>query len=443
MADHDRYGLSLSTGSSAARAYREGIDLMLSAWPGAAECIDRAIAEDPDFALAHIARARIHSFYQQGEAARKSAAIARSKVAERGTAREQGHVETLALAVEGNLPAALKSALGHLESFPRDAVVMSLPLGAFGLFAFSGMADHDQARQDLCERHAPHYDEDWWFLSNHGWSLTENGDVKRGRAITEHAFALRQNNAYAAHALLHAMFEDGSVSDADTLVTQWIGSYDRSGILYGHIYWHQALGALEMGDATKALAIYMDILQPSINAAPPLNAMSDCASLLWRLLINGQAVPATLWADADAYAAAHFPKTSLPFVEMHMALLAAATGNQSALDERLRAIEQRLAGGKLAAGPVVPAVCRALDAFAREDFENCAEQLDGVLADIVRLGGSHAQREIVEDTYIVALIRSGALPRARALLDQRLHRRPSQRDTRWRAGLVAQGRIAL
>ena len=162
--DEDRYGLPLSTDSaSAASAYREGVDLMLSAWPGAAEAFERAIDADPDFGLPHAARARIHSFYQQSEAARKAAAAAREKVAHRGTMRERGHVETLALAVEGNLPAALSSALGHLENFPRDAVVLSLPLGAFGLFAFSGMADHDRARQDLCERHARHYGETGGF----------------------------------------------------------------------------------------------------------------------------------------------------------------------------------------------------------------------------------------------------------------------------------------
>jgi hypothetical protein len=434
----DRYGLPLSTDSaSAASAYREGVDLMLSAWPGAAEAFERAIAADPDFGLPHAARARIHSFYQQGEAARKAAGAAREKVGRRGTMREKGHVETLALAVEGNLPAALSSALGHLENFPRDAVVLSLPLGAFGLFAFSGMADHDRARQDLCERHAPHYGEDWWFLSNYGWSLTENGQVGKGRAMTQRAFDQRRNNAYAAHALLHAMFEGGAVGDADTLITQWIGTYDRSGILYGHIYWHQALGALELGDTAKALAIYSDILQPRVNAAPPLNAMSDCASLLWRLMACGYAVPANLWGDAEVYAQAHFPKTSLPFVEMHMALLAAATGHQAVLDERLRAIEQRLASGKLAAGPVVPAVCRALGAFARQDFAACASELEPVLADVVRIGGSHAQREIIEDTFVVALIRSGNLPRARTLLDQRLHRRPSPRDVRWRAAAAA------
>src|ERR1700742_4542331 len=91
----DRYGLPLSTHSSeAAAAYRDGIDLMLSAWPGAADAIERAIAADPDFALAHVTRARLHSMYQQGEAARKEAATARELVQRRGSEREQGHVET-------------------------------------------------------------------------------------------------------------------------------------------------------------------------------------------------------------------------------------------------------------------------------------------------------------------------------------------------------------
>src|SRR5882724_11271806 len=101
MAFEDRYGLTLSTTSSeAAAAYREGMDLLLAAWTGAAEAFERAIAADADFALAHIARARIHTFYQQGDVARQKAALARQLVARRGTARERTHGETVALAVE-------------------------------------------------------------------------------------------------------------------------------------------------------------------------------------------------------------------------------------------------------------------------------------------------------------------------------------------------------
>src|SRR5262249_14256135 len=385
----DRHGLPLSTASAeAAQAYRDGIDLMLSAWTGAAEAFERAIAADPDFALPLIARARMHTLYQQGDVARRLAATARELVARRGTDREKSHVETLALAIEGNLPAALASTLKHLRSWPRDAAAVALALGALGLFAFSGMADHDRARQDLCARYATHYGEDWWFLTSFGWAMTENGEVGRGRAMTERAFALRRNNAHCAHALLHAMFEDGSVTEADTLVEQWIGGYDRAGLLHPHIRWHQALGALHVGDIDKVLAIYKDVLDPSISAAPPLNVMSDCASLLWRLTAHGHAVPRQLWDDTDAYARRWFPRMSLPFVEMHMALLAAATGNRAALDERLSVIEQRLAEGKLPAGSVVPQICKAVSAFAGADYSTCVRHLDGVLSEIVPLRGN-------------------------------------------------------
>ena len=434
MAFEDRYGLLLSTSSSeSAVAYREGVDLLLAAWTGAAEAFDRAIAIDPDFALAHIARGRIHTFYQQGDVARQKAALARELVARNGSEREKSHVETLALAIEGNLPAALGSTLKHVDAWPRDAIVMSLPMGAFGLFAFSGMADHDQARVDLCARYAGHYGDDWWYLFNYGWALTENNDVGKGRAMTERSFAMREANANAVHALLHAMFEDGSIDGADALVDRWIPSYDRAGILYGHIRWHQALGALEHGDAGRALQIYTEVLQPSATHAPPLNAVTDGASLLWRLQAYGHSIPDGLWDDAAAYAQRAFPRSSVPFADFHMALFAAATRNQAALTERLAVIEKRLADGKLPAGPVLPKLFHAMSAFAGGDYRGCAEHLSPVLDEVVRIGGSHAQRTLVEDTCIVALMKSGELQRAHAMLDRRLQRRPSPRDTRWRS----------
>ena len=432
MAHQDRYGLPLSTASdAAAAAYRDGVDLMLAGWTGMAETLERAIAADPDFALPLVARARVHAFSQQGDLARNKAALARELVARRGTERERSHVETLALAIEGRLSEAIASTLQHIESWPRDALVLSLPLGAFGLFAFSGMADHDRARHELCERVAPHYGEDWWFLTMAGWAMTENGDVARGRAVTERGFDLRRANAHAAHAVLHAMFEDGSIEAADRLVDEWIPTYERAGILHGHIRWHQALGALEHGDAARALAIYADVLQPTATQAPPLNVITDAASLLWRLSAYGHSVPKALWAEADGVAQKLFPKSSLSFADVHMALFAAATQNRAALTARLATIEQRLAEGRLPAGAVVPAIFRALAAFADEDYASCVQMLAPVLTEVVRIGGSHAQRELIEDTYIVALMRSGELAPARALLDARLHRRPSLRDTRW------------
>jgi hypothetical protein len=439
MAHLDRRGLPISTTSDlAADRYREGVDLLLSAWPGAAETLDAAVAADPDFALSHAARARLHAI--RGEATLAKAVIAEAAaLAERNaTARERSHVAVLALAIDGRSRQALDAALSHTDAWPRDVLILSLPLGAFGLLAFSGIANHDQARVDLCERHAAHFaDDDWWFLTYRGWSHAENGVVVRGRDLCERGFSLRRANANAAHALSHAMFEQGAGDEAEDLIAGWLPGYDRSGVLHGHIAWHAALSALERDDPGRALAIYAEHVQPSVTKGLPINVVTDSASFLWRLRAYGHEVPVGLWDAASAYAAGSFSKVGLPFADIHMAMLAAAMGDSAAAGERIDALDRLVGAGVLAAGPVVPAICRALLAFAEEDFAGCARILEPVANEVVRIGGSGAQREVIEDTLLQALIRSGETVKARSLLDRRLHRRPSPRDTRWHGLLAA------
>jgi tetratricopeptide (TPR) repeat protein len=433
----DRYGLALTTASdTAAAAYREGVDHMLSAWPGAAEALDRALAADPDFALAHIARARAAFVHADVATARAHVGKARA-LAERTGERERSHIEALALGMEGKPGPSLSHSLAHLDRWPRDAIVLSLPLGAFGLFAFSGIADHDAKRVELCERHARHYGDDWWFLTYLGWSYTENNQRGAGRQLTERALEKRRENANASHALAHAMFEDGDIAAAERLLADWLPIYDRKGILNGHISWHGALLALEQGDAAKALAIYQDRVAPPVSYAPPLNVVTDGASLLWRMHVYGHAVPEATWRETAAMAEKSFPKAGVHFADVHCAIAAAATGDKAGLARRVADLEARVAEGKLAPGSVVPALCRGIAAFAEEHYAEAAAILAPVAEQVVRIGGSHAQRELIEDTLAVAYMRGGMIPEARALVDRRLHRRPSPRDERWRAGLPA------
>lgn len=109
MARLDSRGLPLSTRSDvAAERYREGVDLLLSAWPGADAALDEAIAADPDFALAHAAQARLHAIRAEPATARARIATAAEIVARHGTARERNHVDILSLAIQGNSAKALE-----------------------------------------------------------------------------------------------------------------------------------------------------------------------------------------------------------------------------------------------------------------------------------------------------------------------------------------------
>src|ERR1700750_445085 len=120
----DRYGLVLSTPSSAARdAYVEGCEAKLTMYPGALEAFDRAIAADPRFALAHAARG--HVLLERGDAAaaRGSMAAARSFAAGL-TAREASHIAYFDLLAAGDTEAALSALPPHLDEWPRDVMAL-------------------------------------------------------------------------------------------------------------------------------------------------------------------------------------------------------------------------------------------------------------------------------------------------------------------------------
>jgi len=120
--NRDRYDLALTTVSdSAAAFYRDGVDRILSAWYGAGDAFDRAIAEDPAFALAHVARARVHQLNMESTEARTRAAQAR-QLAAAATRRERQHVEIMAAAIEGQPRAALSGAEQHLNEFNARGV---------------------------------------------------------------------------------------------------------------------------------------------------------------------------------------------------------------------------------------------------------------------------------------------------------------------------------
>lgn len=414
----DQRGLRITTSSAdAAEAYRAGLDLMLAAWPGALDAFDRALAADPRFAAAHVGRAR--QLQIVGRVAEAKQAIAAARGALDGvTDREAAQVAILEHALAGDGAGALAAALAHIAAHPRDALVLSLPLGAFGLYAFSGRPDHDRARADLCDAVAPHYADDWWFEGYIGWSYAEAGALEAGQRRLLRSLALRPLNANAAHALAHTRHDRGEIDAGRHETASFLPQYDRSGTLNAHLAWHLALFALEHDDVAAALALYESRIAPDVSQAPPLNTLTDSASLLWRVMLRDPARPLP-WEEVAAYGAERFPSAGLAFADLHAALLEAVTGRRDALERRLAALDGLLAAGRLPAGPVVPALCRGFAAFAARAYDEAADILVPLLPEVVRIGGSGAQRDMVEDTAIAACLHAGREETARTILRRR------------------------
>lgn len=427
----DRYGLPLSTPvRAAADHYIDGIDRALALHMGAQTSLEAAIAADEHFAMAHIALAREFQYRGQTTAAQTSKLRA-LQCLDGVTRRERQHVEALARAVDGDGPAALALIREHVQEFPRDAFLVKQADGPFGLIGFGGGQDRLEANFALLDSLAAAYGDDWWFLSAYAFAHNELGRHEEARRLVERALEGYPQSGHAAHTMAHVYFETGDASSGTAFLDGWLPDFPRQAQIYSHLTWHLALFALACGQPDRALELYTQTLAPAVCPGAPLITLCDAASLLWRYDLYGLERPPGSRAAVAAFAARTFPQVGIAFADVHCALAYAAAGETAALARLLTQLHARLAQGKLPAGAVVPAVVEGLMAFAHGDYHGAVQHLEPVAHQVVRIGGSNAQREVIEDTLLQAYLRAGHATQAETLLRQRLARRPSVRDLQW------------
>src|SRR5262245_12816732 len=421
----DRYGLPVSTTSTAAlEAYVEGADRFLSATAGPEQTFQRAVTLDPRLALAHIGQAR--SFQLQARVPEAHAAVKRARSLVSGlTRREHDHVEALGLAVEGDAARALPAIRAHLADFPRDAMVLSPATGVYGLIGFSGRQDRNELLAELLDGLAAAYGDDWWFLSAHGFALTEAKGWAVGAPLIERSLTLAPRNAHAAHAYAHVLYERGDNETGATFVESWLPSYPRAAQLHCHLSWHLALFHLGLGRPERAWELYASSIRPDVSLSAPMGTLCDSASLLWRSELAGEKRALADWQGVAAHAERFFPRISLAFADAHCALAFAAAGKVDAFERCVDEMRRIDAEGQLAAGHVLPVVAEAFGAFARGEWDSVIRLLAPEVGKFVRIGGSRAQRDVFENTLLAAYMNAGRSADAAALLERRLDRRPS------------------
>jgi len=406
VATADRYGLPLTCTAAARDAYVAGVDCILSANAGAEEHLGRALAEDPEFALAQIALARALFLAAKVQPAREHAARAR-ELAGRATPREQSHVNALALGIEGNPVGSLAAIRAHTAEHPRDAMVLAPAAGVFGLIGFSGRATREPELYEFFSGFAPYYGDDWWFSSALAFAACETGRLDEAWGLIERSMAANPRNPHGAHIKVHVLYERDDHRAALDYLDEWMPAYPRQGLMHCHLSWHVALAALALGDRERAWRAYREGVHPVGGAwGPPLNVATDAPSFLWRAELAGEAHHSGLWSEARDYAVQNFPKAGVPFADVHVALACAATGDAERLERIVKEMREREAAGKLPPGPVVPMLAEAFAAYARSEWSRAIELLEAALPETVRIGGSRAQRDIVGLTLRAACVQS-------------------------------------
>ena len=426
----DRYELPLTTESpKAADHYVEAIDRFLAQIYGPEQALAEAIEADGGMAVAHAANALLQMYRNEMANAKETIAHAKA-LAVNATRRERQQVDAIGLMIEGDGRKTLRLIREHLDEFPRDMLMVRLAsrvliLGCSG----AGIPNFPELLLGILKPLKSEYGSDWAFLGQYAFAHHETGYFDDALKYAERSLEIRPDNANASHSVAHVFFETGDTDGGSDFLGAWLDGYDQRGPFNVHLSWHQALFQLATGKPENAVSFYEDHIRPSV-VKKNLGSLADSASLMWRMKIYGDGQPGP-WEEVREIALPAAEKPGPAFRDAHAALAFAAGGFREEIGRMIDGLSNAANGGDALATEVTLPLVKGIEAFAHGAYDDAADNLDGLVEQLPRIGGSHAQREVFEDTILESYIRAGRFEQAQALLNTRLKRRTSVRDEVW------------
>jgi hypothetical protein len=438
----------MGSGSANARA---AVDValwrMMSFYDTPIADLDAAIAADPGWALPHTMKAGFLASLTEAALlpeARAHLDAARALTATQSPTRERAHLEAVAQVLDGRWAGACRTWDSLLIELPRDALALQwLQLWDFYRGDSAALRARPARALPEWDEHDPLYPH---VLALWAFGLEENHCHDQAEEAGRRALALDARAPWAVHAVAHVMEMQGRFDDGAAWLRQHQGAWAEGNGFSGHLWWHTALFRLEGLDIAGTLRV-VDGHLAAEHMQIGLQRV-DAASALWRLHLLGADVAAR---GAALYVGwplqAHGEAGHYTFNDVHALLPMLLAGELAAAEhwvarcaERALAADDARRDNHAVAREVGLPLARGLLALAQDDADAAADLLYAARTQAPRLGGSHAQRDLIDQTLIAACARGSRKALGRALLNERVLAKPGSPLTRhWQEALAEHG----
>lgn len=440
----DLRGNPVGTSSTAALSAFERASWRLSAFYGVPlDDLQTASDHDPHWMLPHVARAGfLLSLTEARLLPEVHAALAQARrLAASAPEREQWHLAAAERAAEGRWAAACEAWEHLLLHWPRDHLALQLA----HLFDFY-RGDAVALRQRVA-RVLPEWPRDDplrpWVLGLWAFGLEECNLYDQAEAAGREALADGARVPWAVHAVAHVMEMQGRHDDGlrwlDAQRHAWEDPFEgQENGMIGHNTWHRALFRLETLDTTAVLAEYDQRLDRLAREGITLQRL-DAAALLWRLHLLDVDV-GDRWRRLRAdWPGCHDEAGHYAFNDWHALIACVGAGDLAGAHELQR--RARGAAGSdnhtMADAVGLPLMQAVLD-FAEGRLDTAGQTLYRLRQRAWRFGGSHAQRDLIDQTLLACAARGAAGAEGRAVLRERLMARARSPWTQhWLDRLIA------
>ncbi len=429
----DQQGLTLAGSAKSAEAFDRAVADYFGLTGDPVGVLKQALANDPDFALGAVAVAGLFMVGGfRSDHPEVTAALAAAESAIRAaSSRERMHLAAVRAWSEGRLPDAALAWEAILSDWPTDALALRFGQDAY-LFLGRSLSIRDSAARVL-----PAWVADnpltSFVLGAYAFGLEEAGELGPAEDAGREALARNPRDAWATHAIAHVMETAGRREEGIAFLEKTWGDWRPARFMAGHNRWHLALFLIEEGRLKDALADYDRFGAQRLADDMTLDRV-DAASLLWRLELAGADV-GDRWRPVAQAWMAHVDDHVLAFNDLHCALAVARSPNKDDLGRFRRSLDEYERHGsghnRLVTAEVGLRFIDGVLAYAAGDWGRTIDAILPVRFETFRIGGSHAQRDILNRTLIAAAERAGDRALVKTLFDER-GRRPAEARRRGR-----------
>ncbi len=446
------------------------------------EPLNEALEQEPSYLMAHVYRGSIlllstgvlksHPLVQATQAAVRNYTATHVP-----NAREQAYLQAFDALYEPPTPDFALAARyweETLDMLPRDLLAIRACHDAYIILGdtanLRASLARVQSRWDLEEEEGQNDEQDLRMVrAMWAFALEECGDLHRAAEVARTVLEEDPTDVTALHALAHTYEMVSQKADGEDMYKEFEGKWeDLPSLFTNHVAWHRALFELDLeGQQDKALAVFDTVLLQDGGKTPPATplGMADASSLLWRASLKGVDV-GDRWQQLRAFYAAGGYETAhtTSFNDMHL-LMCLAHADLPAAYRALASMKQHAAKGRqrgkrlahwvgihlpflpkeklplplpratnaLVLDAVGLQVGEALIKYVEGDYRKTVALLSASMPRWQRIGGSHAQRDILALTLIEACVQNGTdLPLARRLLAERAAvKDPSNEEGVW------------
>jgi tetratricopeptide (TPR) repeat protein len=429
----DALGHDVTTASVACAA---ALDAATASYLGfrvdAGQHVNAALEADPACQMANVMKGYLTMLISNasflGAVDKRIAAAAAASA----TPRESLHLQALQRWRAGRNDAAIAAWESILDAHPHDLV--ALRLAHFAYFWTTGDAGRMRAS---IERVLPRWSKAQpgygFLLGMQAFACEETGDYATAEGQGRAAVEANPADLWAVHAVAHVLEMQGRHAEGWRWIEANQAPTEAANNFKFHLAWHRALFLLEAGRVDELLETYdrkvRDLGSPLVQAQPDFYIdVQNAASLLMRLELAGVDV-GSRWAELADRAGKRIGDHVILFTTPHWMMALAACGRWEQADALLAALREhaRTSGASEAdvvARVAVPA-CEAVRAHRRGEYAAAVDALFPVRAEIVRLGGSHAQRDVLWQLMTDAAARAGRNDQVRQLVAEVRGSRPA------------------